>query len=83
MAVSDDMSGSPEGAVSPSQPAGTRPRVLCIDDEPHNLDLLDRCLRRQFEVLTEAMPDAALQSIAAHEDITVVLADYRMALLCW
>ncbi len=52
--------------------------MLCVDDEPHNLDLLDRSLRRRYEVLTEAMPEAALAAVVANEDLAVVLADYRM-----
>lgn len=52
--------------------------VLCVDDEPHNLDLLDRALRRSFEVVTEAMPDAALDALERHPQITAVLCDFRM-----
>ena len=52
--------------------------MLCVDDEPHNLDLLDRSLRRRYDVLTEAMPEAALAAVAANDDLAVVLADYRM-----
>ncbi len=74
------MRGSPEGAGPPGLARGPSGRrlILCVDDEPHNLDLLDRSLRRRYEVLTEAMPDAALAAILAHDAISVVLAGYRM-----
>lgn len=52
--------------------------MLCVDDEPHNLDLLDRCLRRRYDVVTEALPAAALAAVEADDDLAVVLADYRM-----
>lgn len=52
--------------------------VLCVDDEPHNLDLLDRALRRRFEVITEALPSAALAVLEARTDIAVLIVDFRM-----
>jgi diguanylate cyclase (GGDEF)-like protein len=52
--------------------------VVCVDDEPHNLDLLDRALRRRFDVITEAMPEAALTAIMANDEVSVVVADFRM-----
>ncbi|KAB2897650.1 MAG: response regulator, partial [Kofleriaceae bacterium] len=80
LGVSDETRGAPEGASPPGPsrgPSGKR-LVLCVDDEPHNLDLLDRSLRRRYDVLTEAMPEAALAAVAANDDLAVVLADYRM-----
>ncbi len=52
--------------------------MLCVDDEPHNLDLLDRALRRHFQVVTEAMPDAALAALERNPAITAILCDFRM-----
>jgi len=52
--------------------------VLCVDDEPHNLDLLDRALRRRFEIVTEALPEAALAALEANPGIVAVLSDFRM-----
>ncbi|HUQ01338.1 MAG TPA: EAL domain-containing protein [Kofleriaceae bacterium] len=66
---------SPHGS---SRGSNGRRLILCVDDEPHNLDLLDRSLRRRYDVLTEAMPEAALAAVAANDDLAVVLADYRM-----
>lgn len=80
LAVSDDQRGSWEGQPPPGrrEPGSARPLVLCIDDEPHNLDLLDRVLRRRFDVVTETHPEAALDALGAHDDIAVVLSDFRM-----
>ncbi|MBK7073625.1 MAG: EAL domain-containing protein [Myxococcales bacterium] len=52
--------------------------VLCVDDEPHNLDLLDRALRRRFEVVTEALPSAALAALELRPEIAVLVVDFRM-----
>lgn len=79
MAVSDDNRTSPEGALDPGPSDGTvRPVVLCVDDEPHNLDLLDRALRKRFEVITEALPEAALAVLEARADVAVLIVDFRM-----
>ncbi|MEZ4403290.1 MAG: EAL domain-containing protein [Kofleriaceae bacterium] len=77
MAVLDDTRATPDGAPEPSATA-PRPVVLCVDDEPHNLDLLDRALRKRFEVITEALPSAALAVLAARPDVAVLMVDYRM-----
>ena len=52
--------------------------VLCVDDEPMNLELLERSLRRRFEVLSAAAPDHALDLLRSRSDIAVVLSDFRM-----
>lgn len=52
--------------------------ILCVDDEPHNLDLLDRALRKRFEVLTEALPSAALAALGLRPEIAVLVVDFRM-----
>lgn len=77
MAVPDDTEG--RGGVDSGAPdSAARPVVLCVDDEPHNLDLLDRALRKRFEVLTEALPAAALAALEARPDIAVLIVDFRM-----
>jgi diguanylate cyclase (GGDEF)-like protein len=55
-----------------------RPVVLCVDDEPMNLELLERSLRRRFEVLSAAAPDHALDLLRSRADIAVVVSDFRM-----
>ena len=77
LAVSDDNRGPPEGVAS----RGVRPVVLCVDDEPHNLDLLDRALRRRFEVIHDANPESALEVLAGNPGIAAILCDYRMPVM--
>lgn len=52
--------------------------MLCVDDEPHNLDLLDRALRKRFDVVTEALPAAALAALEHRPEIAVLVVDFRM-----
>lgn len=59
------------------------PRVLVVDDEELNLDLLQRSLRRKYEVLTASSPLEALEILRTRPDegqqpIAAVLSDYRM-----
>jgi len=56
----------------------TRARVLAIDDEPMNLDLLERSLQRKYAVMTAADPESALDLLRAHSDVAIILCDYRM-----
>jgi len=66
------------GTAGPSAAGAARPLVLCVDDEPHNLDLLDRALRRRFDVVTEALPAAALATLEARPELAVIIVDFRM-----
>ena len=65
-----------EAALEPAE--GTPALVLVADDEPYNLDLLDRILRRAgYRVATAASGSEALERAhAVHPDI--VLLDVRM-----
>ena len=38
-----------------------RPRVLVVDDEELNLDLLERSLRRKYDVLSASTAEQALE----------------------
>ncbi len=70
-----------EGDARDDQQAdATAPRatVLCVDDEPLNLELLERSLRRRFEVLSAPSPERALELLREHADVAVVLSDFRM-----
>ncbi len=60
---------------------GARARVLVVDDEPMNLELLERSLRRKYEVVSAQSPEAALDILRAgpqSDDIALILSDYRM-----
>ena len=60
------------GAVS------TRPRILCVDDEPMVLKSLAATLRKHFEVITAVGAHAALDLLAHEPDLRAVISDYRM-----
>jgi CheY-like chemotaxis protein len=55
-----------------------KPRILCVDDEPLNLDLYTATLEpRGFEVIRAESGEAALEKIK-HESIDLVLLDVMM-----
>jgi two-component system, sensor histidine kinase and response regulator len=51
--------------------------ILAVDDEPINLRLMERLLRRHFTVLTANSGEEALE-IVQHEDISLIITDQRM-----
>jgi two-component system, cell cycle response regulator len=63
-----------------SEPAARpeRPKVLVVDDEPSNIELLQRTLRRQYEVLSATSGQQAVELIRANADLALVLTDQRM-----
>jgi diguanylate cyclase (GGDEF)-like protein len=63
--------GAPGGVVG-------RVRVLAVDDEPMNLELLERSLRRKYCVLAAPSPQRALEILRSESDVAVILSDYRM-----
>ncbi|PSN18938.1 two-component system response regulator [filamentous cyanobacterium CCP5] len=59
-----------------SQPS--KPRMLVVDDEPDNLDLLYRTFRREFKVLRAESGQQALQLLEAEGEVAVIISDQRM-----
>jgi diguanylate cyclase (GGDEF)-like protein len=59
-------------------PAAGRASILVVDDEPMNLELLERTLRRRHRVITAVGPDEALAALERESDFAVILCDYRM-----
>jgi DNA-binding NtrC family response regulator len=51
--------------------------ILAVDDEPSNLRMMERLLRRHFTVLTANNGEEALQ-IVTREDISMIITDQRM-----
>jgi DNA-binding NtrC family response regulator len=51
--------------------------ILAVDDEPANLRMLERLLRRDFKVVTAASGEAAL-AIIKQVKISLVITDQRM-----
>jgi CheY-like chemotaxis protein len=59
------------------RPAPHRPLVIVVDDLPDNVQLLERTLRRDFDVLSFSDPHAALKATREHP-VDVVISDQRM-----
>lgn len=58
-----------------------RPKLLVVDDEPDNLDLLYRTFHREYQVLRADNGPAALEILANEGDIAVIISDQRMPLM--
>ncbi|MGC1306764.1 MAG: response regulator [Phormidesmis sp.] len=69
-------------AISPltlaSYKPSKKPRMLVVDDEPDNLDLLYRTFRREFKVLRAESGTAALEVLAEEGEVAVIISDQRM-----
>jgi response regulator RpfG family c-di-GMP phosphodiesterase len=55
-----------------------KPKMLVVDDEPDNLDLLYRTFRRDFNVLRADSGMAALDILSAEGEVAVIISDQRM-----
>jgi diguanylate cyclase (GGDEF)-like protein len=56
----------------------TKPKILCLDDEPDILTALQRALKDDFEVLIAERADEALAIASKNPDCSIVLTDYAM-----
>jgi CheY-like chemotaxis protein len=55
-----------------------KPKMLVVDDEPDNLDLLYRTFRRDFQVLRAESGVAALDVLKTEGEVAVIISDQRM-----
>lgn len=55
-----------------------KPRMLVVDDEPDNLDLLYRTFRRDFKVLRAESGIEALEVLSQEGEVAVIISDQRM-----
>jgi CheY-like chemotaxis protein len=55
-----------------------KPKMLVVDDEPDNLDLLYRTFRRDFHVLRAESGVSALSMLSAEGEVAVIISDQRM-----
>ena len=53
-------------------------KILVVDDEPDNLDLLYRTFRRDFNVFKADSGGSALEVLAAEGEVAVIISDQRM-----
>jgi CheY-like chemotaxis protein len=68
-------------AISPLAVAAKKskkPRMLVVDDEPDNLDLLYRTFRRDYHVLRAESGIEALKVLSAEGEVAVIISDQRM-----
>ncbi len=56
----------------------SKPKLLVVDDEPDNLDLLYRTFHREFKVLRAESGPEALQILAEQGEVAVIISDQRM-----
>ncbi|MBW4647160.1 MAG: response regulator [Kastovskya adunca ATA6-11-RM4] len=61
--------------------ASSKPKLLVVDDEPDNLDLLYRTFHREYQVLRADNGPAALEILAKEGDVAVIISDQRMPLM--
>jgi CheY-like chemotaxis protein len=55
-----------------------KPKMLVVDDEPDNLDLLYRTFRRDFNVLKADSGARALELLSEEGEVAVIISDQRM-----
>ncbi|MEO0868117.1 MAG: response regulator [Cyanobacteria bacterium J06642_11] len=55
-----------------------KPRLLVVDDEPDNLDLLYRTFRREYQVLRAESGRKALNILEDNGEVAVIISDQRM-----
>jgi signal transduction histidine kinase/DNA-binding response OmpR family regulator len=61
--------------------SNTKPKILVVDDEPDNLDLLYRTFHREFQVLRAESGPTALGILENEGDIAVIISDQRMPMM--
>jgi response regulator RpfG family c-di-GMP phosphodiesterase len=71
-----------QATATNGQPAADRPRMLCVDDEPHVLESLRDSLRRQFDVRTAGSGAEGLARLGEEPDAyAIVVSDMRMPVM--
>ncbi len=58
--------------------APIKPKILVVDDEPDNLDLLYRTFHREYKVLKAESGHEALTLLASEGEVAVIISDQRM-----
>ncbi|HLO86007.1 MAG TPA: response regulator [Nostocaceae cyanobacterium] len=61
--------------------ANSKPKILVVDDEPDNLDLLYRTFYRDYKVLRATSGPAALELLAQEGEVSVIISDQRMPMM--
>lgn len=58
-----------------------KPFLLCLDDEPSNLEALERIFRKKYTVLKAVTPDEAFHILDNYPVLPVIISDQRMPLI--
>lgn len=58
-----------------------KPYLLCLDDEPDNLDALERIFRKKYSVLKATTPEQAFSILDNYPALSVIISDQRMPLI--
>jgi adenylate cyclase len=61
--------------------AKNKPKILVVDDELDNLDLLYRTFHRDYTVLRATSGPAALELLAQEGDVAAIISDQRMPMM--
>src|SRR4028119_622556 len=64
-----------------SQAERSKLKLMVVDDEPDNLDLLYRTFRRDFRVFKADGAMKALELLDTHGEMAVIISDQRMPLM--
>ena len=65
-----------------SSPRAGRPRILCVDDEPHILESLRDTLRRGFDVRTAGSgPEGLAMLEDGPDEYALIISDMRMPVM--
>ena len=64
-------------AIDSNKPIN-KPKILVVDDEPDNLDLLYRTFYREYKVLRAESGPEALNILASEGGVAVIISDQRM-----
>jgi GAF domain-containing protein/class 3 adenylate cyclase/ActR/RegA family two-component response regulator len=59
----------------------SKPKILVVDDEPDNLDLLYRTFYREYKVIKANSGPEALELLAQEGDVSVIISDQRMPMM--
>lgn len=58
-----------------------KPFLLCLDDEPANLDALERIFRKKYSVLKATTPEQAFHVLDNYPVLPIIISDQRMPLI--
>ena len=53
-------------------------KILVVDDEPDNLQLVRRTLRKYYDIVTANNADEAIEILSQSNDIEMVVSDHKM-----